>query len=70
MAASIAAIAATPCDILIVDHPERTGLPSIIDEHGKGDRAKLIDALACKRYAAEAKQSFDERLQRESKAAM
>ena len=65
--ASIAAVAAAPCDILIVDHPERTGLWSIIDEHGKGDRSRLIDASACKRYATESKQNFDKRLERERK---
>jgi metallo-beta-lactamase class B len=63
--ASIAAMAAARCDILIVDHPERTGLSTIIDEHGKGDRSRLIDASACKRYAAESKQNFDKRLARE-----
>lgn len=68
MIASIAAIAAAPCDILIVDHPERAGLSSIIDEKGKGDRARLIDASACKRYAEESKQRFDERLAREKQA--
>lgn len=67
MIASIAAIAATPCDILIAAHPERTALWSVIDEQGKGDRARLVDASSCKRYAAESKEHFDERLARERK---
>ena len=68
MRASIAAIAAAPCDILITAHPERTGLWSIIDEHGKGDRSRLVDANACKRYAAESKKAFEKRLEREKQA--
>jgi metallo-beta-lactamase class B len=68
LTASMAAIDAAPCDILIVDHPERTGLWSIIDEQGKGDRSKFIDASACKRYAAESKQAFAKRLEREKQA--
>lgn len=67
MRASIAAIAAAPCDILISNHPERTGLWSIIDEHGNGDRSKLIDATACERYAEAANRNFEQRLQRETK---
>lgn len=67
MAASIAAIAAAPCDILISNHPERTDLWSIFDEHGKGDRSRLVDASACRRYAAASKESLDKRLQREKK---
>jgi metallo-beta-lactamase class B len=62
MTSSIAALAAAPCDILIAAHPNFTGLWSIIDEQGKGDRAKLIDSSSCKRYAAAAKERFDKRL--------
>ena len=66
--ASIAAVAAAPCDILISAHPERTGLWSVIDEQGRGDRARLIDASVCKRYAEDSKEYFDKRLERERKA--
>jgi metallo-beta-lactamase class B len=62
MASSIAAITAAPCDILIAAHPNFTGLWSIIDEHGKGDREKLVDPAACKRYAAGSKERFEKRL--------
>lgn len=65
MEASIAAIEDLPCDVLITPHPELTSLWSIIDEKGSGDRAKLIDATACQRYAGAAKQSLAKRLARE-----
>ena len=51
-----------PCDILIAAHPNLTNLWSVIDEHGKGDRAKLIDPSSCKRYAAAGKERLDKRL--------
>ena len=62
MESSIAALAAAPCDVLISVHPELAGLWSIIDERGQGDRAKLIDAGACKRYAEAGKQRLEKRL--------
>jgi metallo-beta-lactamase class B len=65
MRASIAAIAAAPCDILISNHPERTGLWSVIDQQGKGDAGRLVDPASCKRYAEQARKNFDERLERE-----
>jgi metallo-beta-lactamase class B len=65
MAASIAAIEATPCELLIAAHPDLTNLWEIIDEHGKGEREKLIDASACKRYASAGKSRFEQRLQSE-----
>jgi metallo-beta-lactamase class B len=67
MLASIAAISAAPCDILIAAHPEATGIWSVIDEQGKGDRAKLVDSSACKRYAEGAKTRLEGRLKQEKK---
>jgi metallo-beta-lactamase class B len=64
---SIAAIDAAPCDILITAHPDLTDLLSVFDERGKGNRERLVDSSACKRYAAAAKVRFDERLERERK---
>lgn len=64
---SIAAIDAAPCDILITVHPELTPWWSAVDEHGKVDRAQVIDSTACKRYAAGAKERFDKRLESERK---
>jgi metallo-beta-lactamase class B len=66
MAASIAAISAAPCDILIAAHPDFTGLLTLIDEQGDGDRAQLIDSSACKRYAAAGKERFAKRLEDEA----
>jgi metallo-beta-lactamase class B len=67
MESSIAALAVAPCDVLISVHPELAGLWSIIDERGQGDRAKLIDASACKRYAEAGKQRLEKRLQDEKR---
>lgn len=67
MLASIAAVSSAPCDILIAAHPEATSLWSIIDERGQGDRARLIDSSACKRYAEGAKARLDKRLEQEQK---
>jgi metallo-beta-lactamase class B len=66
LAASIAAIAAAPCDILIAAHPDFTGLLTLIDERGEGDRAQLIDSSACKRYAAAGKERLEKRLDSEA----
>jgi metallo-beta-lactamase class B len=65
MTSSIAALAAAPCDILIAAHPNFTGLWSIIDEHGKGDRAKLVDPSSCQRYAAAGRERLQKRLTEE-----
>jgi metallo-beta-lactamase class B len=67
MRASIAAFEALPCDILVGAHPEFTGLWSVFDEQGKGDRAKLVDPSSCKRYASAAKERFEKRLADEKK---
>lgn len=66
LTASIAAIAAAPCDILIAAHPDFTGLLTLIDERGAGDRAQLIDSSACKRYAAAGKERLAKRLDSEA----
>jgi metallo-beta-lactamase class B len=62
MRASIAAIAAAPCDVLVTAHPELTAMWSIIDERGNGNRTQLIDPSACKRYAAAGQDRLDTRL--------
>jgi metallo-beta-lactamase class B len=67
MSASIAAIEAAQCDILIAAHPEFTGLWSVFDEHGAGDRARLIDSSSCKRYAGAARERLEKRLAGERK---
>jgi metallo-beta-lactamase class B len=65
--ASIEAIASTPCEILISAHPDLSDLWSVIDEQGKGERAKLVDPSSCKRYAAGAKARLEKRLEKERK---
>jgi metallo-beta-lactamase class B len=64
---SIAALDATPCDILITAHPDAVGLWPAFDAHVKGDRTQLIDSSACKRYAAAAKVRFEKRIASERK---
>ena len=65
MSRSIATIEGAACDILIAAHPEATGMWSVIDEQGQGDRERLIDTAACKRYAAAGRTRFEKRLQSE-----
>lgn len=65
MEASIAAFDSMRCDVLIAAHPDFTGLWDVIDERGQGDRSKLIDATACKRYASGGRARFEQRLQNE-----
>jgi metallo-beta-lactamase class B len=62
MWASIRAIDAAKCDILVAAHPEFTGLWSVFDEHGKGDRTRLVDSSSCKRYAGAARERLVKRL--------
>lgn len=65
--ASIAAISATACDILVSAHPEFTGLLTIVDPQGNGDRAELIDSAACKRYAVTGRERLEKRLADEAR---
>ena len=67
MLASIGAIDAAKCDILVAAHPEFTGLWSVFDEHGKGDRTRLVDSSSCKRYAGAARERLEKRLASEKK---
>lgn len=67
MLSSIETLAAVPCDVLIAAHPEFTGLWSVFDEHGKGDRNQLVDSSACRRYAEAGKQRLEKRLAAERK---
>jgi len=67
MFASIAAVSSAPCDILITAHPALAGIWAVFDEQGTGDRARLVDSSACKRYGAKAKAQFERRLEHEKK---
>jgi metallo-beta-lactamase class B len=67
MRASIAAIAAAPCDVLVAAHPDFTGLLTVMDVEGNGDRAELIDSASCKRYAEAGKARLEKRLANEAR---
>lgn len=62
--ASIATVAALPCDVLLTPHPLASQLPARL----RGEAA-LVDAAACQRYAASARQALDARLAAEAAAA-
>lgn len=64
--ASMASIAAAPCDVLITAHPELGGLWKVIDESGKGDRKQLVDSAACSRYVDMTRLVLDKRLASET----
>jgi metallo-beta-lactamase class B len=61
--ASIAKIAASPCEILITPHPSASGMR---DRFALGK--PLFDADGCKTYAAALTKQFDERLAKEAAA--
>ena len=58
--ASIAKIAASPCEILLTPHPEASDMPKRL---ALGE--PLFDADACKNYAAQLTKNLDERLAKE-----
>ncbi|GAA0715976.1 subclass B3 metallo-beta-lactamase [Dokdonella soli] len=61
--ASIATIAALPCDILITPHPELSGLPDRIAARDRGEKPDpVVDPQACKALAAKAQAGLDARL--------
>lgn len=59
---SIATVAALPCDILLTPHPDASAMWSRL---GPEANLPLIDASACRRYAANADRNLDARLARE-----
>jgi metallo-beta-lactamase class B len=59
---SIAAVAALPCDILLTPHPDASDLWHRL---GPDATAPLVDADACKHYAAAAARNLDARVARE-----
>jgi metallo-beta-lactamase class B len=58
--ASIAKIAASPCEILLTPHPSASDMPKRL---ALGE--PLLDADACKNYAAQLSRNLDERLAKE-----
>lgn len=63
---AIATVAALPCDILLTPHPSASSLWERLQARTRGQRPDpLIDANACRAYAAAALKSFEARLERE-----
>ena len=62
--ASIAKLAASPCDIVLSPHPSASGLR---DRFARGER--LLDPEGCATYAAKVGKALDERLTKEVAAA-
>ena len=62
---SIATVEALPCDILLTPHPDASDMWNRL---GSKATAPLVDAEACRRYAADARIKLDERLAREQNA--
>lgn len=63
--ASIAKVAALPCDILISVHPDMTEVHERAAKAAKGDARAFIDPGACRAYADEALQKLEKRVMEE-----
>ena len=63
---SIATVGALPCDILLTPHPDASDLWHRL---GPDATAPLVDAAACRRYAATATKNLDARIAREKETA-
>lgn len=63
---SIATVAALPCDILLTPHPDASGFwQKVARRHGSADAGALVDAAACRAYAATATKHLDAKLAQE-----
>jgi metallo-beta-lactamase class B len=63
---AIATVAALPCDILLTPHPDASGFwQKVAQRKSDTDAAPLIDAGACRAYAATAAKKLDARLAQE-----
>lgn len=66
---SIRAIAGLPCDILISTHPDASGADERLVRLAAGRKPNpMIDARACRRYAAKYESMLDDRIAREKTA--
>jgi len=54
------------CDLLVTPHPEATQLWERVAQRDAGDASALLDAGACRRYAATARAALEARLGREA----
>ncbi|HEV2540541.1 MAG TPA: subclass B3 metallo-beta-lactamase [Frateuria sp.] len=63
---SIATVAALPCDILLTPHPDASGFwQKVARRTSDADNAPLVDAGACRAYAAVAAEKLDATLAEE-----
>jgi len=63
---AIATVAALPCDILLTPHPDASGFwQKVAQRKSDTDAAPLIDAGACRAYAATAAKKLDAKLAQE-----
>jgi metallo-beta-lactamase class B len=63
---AIATVAALPCDILLTPHPDASGFWQKIARRRTGaDAGTLVDAAACRSYAAAAAANLDAKLAQE-----
>ena len=67
---SLLTVAGLPCDILITPHPEASGFMQKVAARDRGHASDaLIDADACRAYAAAARPRLEERLAKERQEA-
>jgi metallo-beta-lactamase class B len=64
-ARGIATLERLSCDVLITPHPAAADLFGRVAARDAGERRALVDTLACKRYAENARTKLTERLARE-----
>jgi len=63
---SFAALSALPCDVLVSTHPEVSGLWERLARREQGDANALVDATACGRYVARAREGLAKRVAEEA----
>lgn len=67
---SFTMIAALPCDIALAPHPGMVDFWSRVDKRKQGDTDALIDPTLCRAYANGSRESFEEKLTKQRKAAV
>lgn len=66
---AFAVVASLPCDVLLTPHPDASGFwGKIAQRKSPGDVAPLVNANACRDYAAQAAKNLDVRLAKERAA--
>lgn len=61
----LALLETIPCDVLISPHPGASGFFERVARRDGGQQDALVDARACRRYAAAARQQLDQQIERE-----